>query len=474
MVINFFIVSILLAGAAFLIKNRNVNHLLVMAHSLFTLYLTIYEFRHLGEIQAVYFRADSLSIIFLTVLSLVTFMSSLHYTSYTVRGEVPMSFVNIHNFSTILFNTAIVGVLLAAHFGVLWAMIELTTLTAAMLIQHDRNETSMEATWKYLFVCSIAITIAFAGVLFLGIATQEAQSFDFSFDSIKSVASILDPNWTKACFLFVLTGFSVKMGLVPMFNVDIDAKDVSPSPVGAKLSSILVNAGFVSIYRFYEVFSGTEIHQWMNRVIIITAIISLFFAAVYMLKVRNIKRLLAYSSMEHAALAMLAFASGGIGYFAAVFHLVLHSLIKSSIFFQIGQLHNVFGSKLDIDIKDYLKVNPVGGLVLLTGFCSIIALPPSGMFISEFLIFQSIFESHRFWLLALSFLLLLFIIYGMGSRLLTIIFNDDDTGHKPNTKNARIGESLVQLGVIVAVFYIGFFKPTFIVNMIQTAVQTLP
>ncbi len=474
MIITFFITSFLMAAAAFVVKNRNINHLLVMGHSLLILYLIIYEFRHLGEIQALYFRADSLSIIFLIILALVTFISALHYTSYTVRGEVPISFVNTHNFGTILFNTAIVGVLLSAHFGVLWAMIELTTLAAALLIQHDRNETSMEATWKYLFVCSVAIAIAFAGVLFLGIATQEARSFDFSFDSIKAVASLLDPIWTKACFLFILTGFSVKMGLVPMFNVDIDAKDVSPSPVGAKLSSVLVNAGFVSIYRFYEAFSQTEIHQWMNHVIIITAVISLFFSAVYMLKVRNIKRLLAYSSMEHAALAMLAFASGGIGYFAAILHLVLHSLIKSSIFFQIGQLHNVFGSKLDIDIKDYLRVNPVGGLVLLTGFLSIIALPPSGMFISEFMVFQSIFESERWWLLGLSFILLLFIIYGMGSRLLPMIFSEDSSKHVPQSKNARVGESLVQLGVIVAVFYLGFYQPTFLVTIINSAIQTLP
>lgn len=189
---------------------------------------------------------------------------------------------------------------------------EATTLGASVLIYHNRNQDSW-ATWKYLFVCSIGIAIAFAGILFLGLAAHKVGHIDFSFAAIKLEASRLNPVWLQACFLLVLTGFSVKMGLVPLFNVDIDAKDASPSQVGASLSSVLMNAGFVAIYRFYDAFSGTTILPWMNKLLMITGLVSLFFAAAYLLKVKNIKRLFAYSSMEHASLVMIAFSCGGWG-----------------------------------------------------------------------------------------------------------------------------------------------------------------
>lgn len=473
MIVAFFIISAILAIAAFFIRNNTVNHVFVIAQSLVLGVLVVFEYGYVGQSQFEYFKPDHLGLIFLTVLFVVSLLAAIHYISYTAKGKVSNKYTATHNFGTIVFNTAIAGVLLTNHFGVLWAFIELTTLAAAILIQHDRNEHSMEATWKYLFVCSIAIAIAFAGILFLGIATNEVASPDFSFEGIKAVVNSVNDSWLKACFLFIVTGFSVKMGLVPMFNVDVDAKDVSPSPVGALLSSVMLNAGFVAVYRFYEAFAHTSILSWMNNTLIIIGIISLFFAAVYMLKVGNIKRLLAYSSMEHAALVMLAFASGGVGYFAAIFHLVLHSLVKSTIFLQVGQLHNIFGSKLDIDIKNYLKVNPIGAIVLIGGFISIIALPPSGLFISEFMIFQSIFQSGRIWLLVLSFILILFIIYAISIRMLSMTFNDGPT-EQLDLNSIRKWESVIQIFILISVFYVGFLKPQFIVNMIQLAIASLP
>ncbi|MEQ9403613.1 MAG: proton-conducting transporter membrane subunit [Cyclobacteriaceae bacterium] len=469
----FFTASVLLAVLAYFIKKKIVSHWIVIIHSSLICVLTIHEFNYPGGVQLHFFEADHLSLIFLGLLGFISLMAALHYVGYARTGEVPVRNINIHNLGTILFTSAIVGVLMTNHFGMLWALIEATTLATALLIQHDRNEASMEATWKYLFVCSVAIAIAFAGVLFLGFATSEANVEGFSFEAIRNSAHLLDSNWTRACFLFIIVGFSVKMGLVPMFNVDIDAKDASPSPVGALLASVVLNAGFVSIFRFYEAFSGTEIYQWMNNVITITAILSLFFSAAYILKVRNLKRLMAYSSMEHAAVAMLAFASGGVGYFAAIFHLSLHALIKSTMFFQVGQLHNIFGSKLDFHISDYLKINPLGGLVLLACMLSIFALPPSGMFISELMMLEAIFIGQPWWLMIMAFLLILFIIYGMSKRILSVIYEESST-NGAQLQNIRRWESMVQIVVIITVFYIGFVKPHFIVSIIQSAIQSLP
>lgn len=472
-VIIFLFATVVLSALAYFIKSKAVSHSLVFLHVVALVVLAGYLIPKVGENLGEYFYSDRLGLIFFMVLILVSLISAIHYIAYVNRRGVAPKSVALHNAGTIFFTGAITGVLFASHFGILWAFMEATTLGASVLIYHDRNQESLEATWKYLFVCSIGIAIAFAGILFLGMAAQKAGHIDFSFAAIKAEALQLDQKWLKACFLLILTGFSVKLGLVPLFNVDIDAKDASPSQVGASLSSVLMNAGFIAIYRFYEAFSPTPILSWMNTVLMITGLISLFFAAAYLLKVRNIKRLFAYSSMEHAALVMIAFSCGGIGYFAAVLHLIMHSLAKSSLFFQVSQLHSIYSSKWDDAIGSYLRVNPLGGLVLLLGFLSIIAMPPSGMLITELMMFQALVAKNYWWIAAIILILVLVIIYGLAVRLLGILFLKRPS-LTINMRGAVAYESVIQLALILLVFYIGLFRPEFIVKNIELALQVLP
>lgn len=472
-ILSFLTITLVLASATYFIRNIRVSHALVFVYVGLMVMLGIHLKKHVGETFGEFFFADRLGLIFYVVLIIVSFLSAIHYIKFVDDRKVIAESVALHNAGTIFFTGAIIGVLFTSHFGTLWAFMEATTLGASILIYHNRNQDSLEATWKYLFVCSIGIAIAFAGILFLGLAAHKVGHIDFTFAAIKAEAARLNPVWLQACFLLVLTGFSVKMGLVPLFNVDIDAKDASPSQVGASLSSVLMNAGFVAIYRFYDAFSGTSILPWMNKLLMITGMISLFFAAAYLLKVKNIKRLFAYSSMEHASLVIIAFSCGGVGYFAAVLHLIMHSLAKSSLFFQVSQMHRIYGSKWDDGIGSYLRVNPLGGLVLLLGFLSIIAMPPSGMLITELMMFQALVAKNFWWLAILILILVLVIIYGLAVRLLGIIFLKKPLA-RINTVGASTYESILQLGLIMLVFYIGLFRPDFIVNNIQQAIRALP
>ena len=471
--LTFLLITVILAAVTYFIRIIQVSHGLVFLYVALMIWMATSLSGHIGEPQGEFFFADRLGMIFFIVLIVVSLLSAVHYIKFVSDRKVPADYVALHNAGTIFFTGAIIGVLFTSHFGTLWAFMEATTLGASVLIYHNRNQDSLEATWKYLFVCSIGIAIAFAGILFLGLAAHKVGHIDFSFGAIKTQAVNLNPIWLQACFLLVLTGFSVKMGLVPLFNVDIDAKDASPSQVGASLSSVLMNAGFVAIYRFYDAFSGTSILPWMNKLLMITGMISLFFAAAYLLKVKNIKRLFAYSSMEHASLVMIAFSCGGIGYFAAILHLIMHSLAKSSLFFQVSQMHRIYGSKWDDGIGSYLRVNPLGGLVLLLGFLSIIAMPPSGMLITELMMFQALVAKNFWWLAILILILVLVIIYGLAVRLLGILFLKKPLA-QINTKGASPYESILQLGLILAVFYIGLFRPDFIVKNIEQAIQALP
>ena len=184
-------------------------------------------------------------------------------------------------------------VYLSGHIAVTWIFIEITTLSASALIYHHRNLRALEGVWKYVFICAISITFVYIGILFLSLSLKDAGIEDMSFDSLYANADKLNPFWLKLAFLFIFTGFTAKLGLVPMYTAGIDAKDKAPAPAGALLASVLMNAGFVSIYRMYAVLARTPLHHWANTVMIIAAVLSIFVAAVYMTRIKNIKRMFA-------------------------------------------------------------------------------------------------------------------------------------------------------------------------------------
>ena len=259
-----------------------------------------------------------------------------------------------------------------------------------------------------------------------------------------------------------------------MFTVDIDAKDVSPSPVGAMFSSVLLNAGFLAIFRFYAAFAGSSIQLWMQHVLIITGVLSILFSAAYLYKVRNFKRIFAYSSMEHAGLVVLALAMGKPGYFAAILHLVFHALVKSSLFFQIGSAYRILGSKMEGEAGGYFYVNPAGSTALLLGLISVIALPPSGLFISELMIFGSFFANGQFLLIVVVMLLLISIMYSISRSILHLVFITPENGATINRNEVFAWESLSQYLLIGFTVYAAVFQPDYLFHTINQAIALLP
>ena len=185
----------------------------------------------------------------------------------------------------------------------------------------------------------------------------------------------------------------------------------------------------------------------------------------------------AYSSVEHAGIAFLALASGGIGYFVCIFHLVLHSFVKSGIFLQLGQVQHIFRIKNTDETGEYMRLNPYGAGVLILGFLSITAMPPSGLFITEFLAFQAIFEAKHYFIAAFSLLLLTFIIYGIGKNILHLLFQKlpkTNEEFERNSKHITPLESVSQYILIFSGIYLGFFPPEILVNCINKIIALLP
>ena len=363
---------------------------------------------------------------------------------------------------------------MANHIAVTWIFTEITTLSASALIYHHRNKLALEGTWKYVFICAISITFVFIGILFLSLALEQAGSQDLSYTNLVANSAKLNPFWLRLAFLFIFTGFTAKLGLVPMFTAGIDAKDKAPAPVGALLSSVLMNLGFVGIFRFYIVVANTPLNHWANLVIGIAAFLSVFVSTVYMIKVKNIKRMLAYSGIEHMGLVMLGVAAGGVGYYAAILHIILHAFVKSSLFLQFTQLYRVFQNKSMYNVGNYFKYNTAGAMVLLIGFISATAMPPSGLFVSEFMIFRSLFEAKQIIVLAALLLLLTIIIWAFGKNILKILFVPPVDFDDSNVPKISPWESLSQFALLALAIYLGLNPPAELVELIKESIMILP
>jgi len=434
----------------------------------------VYEYLHRDVVQLTYFTPDALAVIFLIVISLISIPVFYHSFIYFRKHPYKPREMGLYFAATTMLITSISAAYLANHMGITWVFVEITTLSASALIYHRRNKLTLEGTWKYIFICSISITLVFIGILFVTVTVQQEGINDLFYTTLSANAASLSPFWLKLAFLFIFTGFTAKAGLVPMYTAGIDAKDKAPYPSAALLGSVLMNVGFIGIFRFYEITSHSEVYNWTNKIVLISAILSVFVATVYMLRVKNIKRMMAYSGVEHMGIVMLGLAAGGIGYYAAILHLILHSFAKPALFFQFGQIYRTYGSKSVYDIGHYFKYNITGALVLLLAFFIVTAMPPSGMFVSEFLIFKSLFASGYLWVLILVMILLTVIIWAFGKNVFKMLFvkpvDFDDSHIEP----IPFSESVSQFILLGLVVYLGLNPPVEMVDLINAAIGTLP
>jgi hydrogenase-4 component F len=466
--------AFIIAGSLFANRSKIFNYILVIIFGILQTGFTVYACCNYKKTVLEYFTFDSLGLLLLLTLSIISIPALFHSYLYIRRhNETPQSRA-IYFSAIVTLLTSISAAYFANHIAVIWIFAELTTLSASLLIYHHRNKLALEGTWKYVFICAISITFVFIGILFLSLSLQHAGSNDLSFRNLMAYKDQLNPFWLRLAFLFIFTGFTAKLGLVPMYTAGIDAMDKAPAPAGALLASVLMNMGFVGIFRIYAIVSQTPLFHWANLIIFIAAFLSIFVATVYMTRVMNIKRMFAYSGIEHMGIVMLGIAAGGIGYYAAVLHIVLHAFVKSALFFQFNQLYMTFQSKSIQHVGNYFKYNPTGAIVVLLGFICATAMPPSGLFVSEFLIFRSLFEANYIVLLIVVLLLLTIVIWAFGKNILKILFLPVAGFDESNVPRINPWESLSQYILMFIAIWLGLNPPPVFVHLIQDAVKILP
>ncbi len=469
----YFISAFLIAMTMLAVRSAAFSRALMMLFVGIQWLFNGYVLVHGGETDLTYFTFDPAGVLFLGLLTLVSTAVVIQGFPY-FTGPSDRHQRSYHAALTGLI-AAISGAYLANDITLVWILVEATTLTASVLIYSERTVHALEATWKYIFICSTGIALAYMGILFVSLSMKGSGLHGLSFEGLSTVAHTLNPFYLKIAFVFVLTGYSTKMELFPMHTVGIDANSVALPPVGALISTGLVNMGFLSIFRIYKALSGSPIFGWMSKVLILAGVLSVLVAAGYMLKAKHTKRMLAYSTLENMGLVAIAIGIGGIGYYAAFLLLILHSLTKSSLFFQVGQMGRVLGTyKLD-DSGQYLKIFPTGAIALLIGMLAILAIPPSGLFVSEYLIVSALVTVKSWFVLILVLILLCCVIYAMSTRVLHLLFSDPRESSSVHTPvSVKKWETISQFLFLLVVVGATFYQPPFLMDIINQITAGLP
>lgn len=291
-----------------------------------------------------------------------------------------------------LFLLAMYSVLLAQHLGYLWIGMEATTLTSAPLVYYHASRRSLEATWKYLMLCSVGIAFALFGTVLLFAAQQTpAEGGSMALSHLIASAPQLDPRLLRLGYIFCLLGYGTKAGLFPLHNWLPDAHSEAPSPASAMLSGALLNCALVAIWRVSQVVIAAGQPELVRHLLVCAGAATVLAASLILVRQHDLKRLWAYSSMEHVGLLTLAIGIGSAPLF--ILHAFNHSLVKAALFLLAGSVMHRYGTKALNKLGGLLEAAPVWGLLLVAASFAIAGSPPFGLFLTEWMLLRDTFAA---------------------------------------------------------------------------------
>lgn len=460
--IIYFIFSILLASSAFLARSE--RHLFCTGIAFYAAQAGFAAWILAGGLyettSAAVFTFDAAGTLFYLLLTLVSAFAYFHSEAYLKENDIRQN--RTYSALVLLLTTAIAGVYFSNNLAVTWILLEATSLCTAGIVYYRRTGQTLEAAWKYLFVCSTGIAVAYLGILLLCAATR---SESLSHEAIAATVATANPLYLKIAFLLILCGYSCKAEIFPLYTVGVDANFAAPSPGSALISTGLVNAGFLAIFRIYKLLAASPVFPWVRHVLLLTGVLSLVIGALFLRRTNNYKRFLSYSTVENMGIAAIGLGIGGIGVWAALFHVVFHTLIKSSLFLQMAVVRQVYNGYRINRIGDYIRINRVGAIGLLAGMVVLIAFPPSPLFLSELLILREAAVGGSWWLVAAMVLLVCIVIYSFCSRMIRLCYQpNQDELHPSKVDRALSWSALVLLVLAMAA---GLWQPDLLVDLLH-------
>ncbi|TWU34539.1 Na(+)/H(+) antiporter subunit D [Novipirellula aureliae] len=368
-------------------------------------------------------------------------------------------------------------VTLSHHLGLMWIAMEATTLATAPCVYFNRNPKSLEATWKYLVIGSVGIALALLGSFFLIYAMVQAGSEStLLFDELIEHSHPLSLPWLHAAFVLLLVGYGTKMGLSPMHTWKPDAYGEAPGIVGALLAGGLTSCAFLCVLRFFHIAHIADDDQHSQRLLIFMGLLSMGTAAVFMPRQRDIKRLLAYSSVEHMGMLVFGLGIGGIATGGALLHVIHNGLCKAGLFLAAANIHRAYCSKTTDQVRGVLKRLPWSGWMMMILFFAITGSPLFGPFVSEFQILSGTFDSGNVGRGITFLVLLLIVFFGMGSVLLGFMLGPAEEVEGVGSPQQFRESFLLILPIFIAVgltVLLGVYTPSFLTAWVDQAVAFL-
>jgi len=345
---------------------------------------------------------DPFNVVLIALTALVGFTTSLFSRPYmrveAFHGRISHGRLRLYHSMYQLFMFTMLLVLSANNLGLVWVAMEAATLSTVLLVSLYRTPASIEAAWKYFILCGVGIAQALFGTILLYFASEKVLGSGVTallWTHLAQVKGGLEPTVLSLAFVFLLVGYGTKVGLVPVHNWLPDAHAEGPTPISAVLSGLLLNVALYAVVRTKVLVDGALGSDFAGDLMMGFGLLSVVVAAFLLSRQKDIKRMFAYSSIEHMGLACFAFGMGGaVATFGALLHMTMHSLTKSAIFFTVGHATQKSGTQLMEHIRGLIRTNPTIGWGMVLGSVAILGLPPFGVFTSEFIILTSAMRDH--------------------------------------------------------------------------------
>jgi len=421
------------------------------------------------------FFIDSLNVFFVALTAFVGLTTSIFSGPYMknefVHGRLTVSRLRLYKSMYQLFMFTMLVALTTNNMGILWVTMEAATLTTVLLVSLYRTPASLEAAWKYFILCGVGIAQALFGTILLYFAAERVlgETGDaLLWTHLVDVKGQLEPTIMSLSFIFLLVGYGTKVGLAPLHNWLPDAHAEGPTPVSAVLSGLLLNVALYAILRCKVLADGALPNGFAGNLMMGFGLVTLLVAAFSLSRQRDIKRMFAYSSIEHMGLITFAFGMGGaVANFAGLLHMTMHSLTKSAIFFAVGHATQKTGTQVIEDIRGLIRINPLIGWSLMIGTLAILGMPPFGVFASEFMILTHAMKYFP-WATPVLLLALGVAFAAIFGKVQPMVFGE--THAKPLPHAPAITPVFLHLAIVLM---LGLYIPPYLTRWFQEAARML-
>lgn len=474
----FIILPLISAIVALLLKKRlGVIEYITIVSSILQVILSLYIISVVLQIGSYsfepFFRIDSLAAVLLLITPIVGLASVLYNKTY-VREEIKKEIIGLRRArqSYVLINLfllAMYGAIASTNPILTWISIEATTLSTVFLISFYNKPSTIEAAWKYLVINSIGLLLAFLGtIIYLGVGAPLIGKELVTWQDLAIVSTRLNPDVVKIAFIFIFIGYGTKLGIAPMHTWRPDAYSKAPIPVVALLSGALLNIAFFVILRFATITNNVVGVHFSQSIFIFFGVLSLFIAAFSIFKQENYKRLLAYSSIEHAGIMLLGFGFGGLGIYAGLLHMMYHSLAKSAMFLLSGNIFLKYSTTKIKQVAGVVHVLPQTGILFVFGFLSLTGVPPFGTFLTKFYILSVGMQTHPYVTIVIIFLLAM-IFFGFFKSVSSMLFAEPSEGVR--VKEYGLLTILPSAVLLCLMLYLSIILPGWIEDLLQGSVR---